>query len=57
MEIKYKKHMKELWKLAGEIGALGEADNAYAEVYAKLSQALDVAEEVKLIEYTEEDGD
>ena len=54
MKVKYSKHMLKLWKLAGEIGTLAEEDERYLKVYYKLAQALDVAEEGKLIEYKEE---
>ena len=53
-QIKYSKHMLKLWKLAGEIGTLGETDARYREVYERLSEALDAAEDTKLIEYKEE---
>lgn len=51
--MKYKKHMRELWELAGKIGTIGETDDRYAEVYRCLSDALDRAEENKLIVDTE----
>ena len=53
-DIKYSKHMLKLWNLAGEIGTLGETDARYREVYERLSEALDAAEDTKLIEYKEE---
>lgn len=53
METKFEKHMKELWELAGEIGAMGESDDRYAAVYQKLSEALDAAERTKLITNSE----
>lgn len=53
MDIKYSKHMLELWELTGEIGALGETNEKYAIVYEKLSLALDAAENVGLITYHE----
>lgn len=46
--------MKKLWALAGEIGTLGEDDKRYAQVYKKLSDALDVAEANGLIKNVEE---
>lgn len=46
--------MLDLWELAGEIGAKAENDPRYAAVYDKLSDALDIAEYVKLIEYKED---
>ena len=55
MEVKYKKHMKKLWALAGEIGSLGEIDGRYEAVYEKLSEALDKAESNGLITHTEEE--
>lgn len=48
-QVKYEKHMKKLWSLAGEIGTLGESDKRYAKIYRKLSDALDAAEETGLI--------
>lgn len=51
METRYSKHMLPLWKLAGEIGTIGEYDPRYAEVYKKLSEALDEAEATGLITY------
>lgn len=47
--MKFNKYMLELWELAGKIGSVGESDLAYAEVYKKLAEALDAAEEVGLI--------
>lgn len=59
MKIKYKKYMKKLWELAGEIGCEAEKNSknagAYSEVYKKLSEALDEAEYYELIEYKEEE--
>lgn len=49
METKFRKHMRRLWRLAGEIGTIGEDDGRYAAVYKKLSDALDKAEENDLI--------
>lgn len=49
MSVRYLKFMLQLWKLAGEIGTKGEKDPRYAEVYRKLSEALDVAESNGLI--------
>lgn len=57
MLVKYAPKLKKLWNLAGEIGTLGETDARYAEVYAKLSDALDAAEQTGLIKYEEEDID
>jgi hypothetical protein len=54
METKFEKYMKTLWELAGEVGTLGETDDRYAAVYAKLSDALDVAEQTGLITNTED---
>jgi len=56
MNTKFEKHMEALWKLAGEIGTLGESDQRYAAVYAKLSEALDEAEATGLI-VNEDDTD
>jgi hypothetical protein len=52
--VKITKLMIKLWKLAGEIGAESEVDPRYAEVYKHLSYALDAAEQVGLITYSEE---
>lgn len=55
MQVKYQKHMRALWRLAGEIGTLAECDvKGYAAVYEKLSLALDTAESVGLINYVDE---
>lgn len=55
MNVKYKKHMKKLWSLAGEIGTLAESDKRYETVYMKLADALDAAESTGLITHTEEE--
>lgn len=55
MKVKYSKHMKELWQLAGKIGALAKANPKYGQVYDKLSDALDEAEAVNLVQYSEEE--
>lgn len=55
MQVKYCKLMKKLHNLAGEIGTLGETNEAYAGVYAKLSDALDIAEYEGLITYTDDE--
>lgn len=49
MQTKFAKHLQPLWKLAGEIGSIGEDDARYGAVYEKLSDALDAAEEQGLI--------
>jgi hypothetical protein len=50
MQLVYQKHMRALWRLAGDIGTLGENGNdSYAAVYEKLSDALDIAEATGLI--------
>ena len=50
MDMVYKKHMRALWRLAGEIGTLAvNGDNRYSPVYEKLSDALDKAEATGLI--------
>ena len=54
MSVKYSKFMLTLWELAGEIGTKGEKDERYAEVYERLSEALDVAEEMGLITHKED---
>lgn len=54
MKVVYKKQMLELWELAGEIGTIAERDDRYAEVYRHLSNALDAAEDNKLIVNEEE---
>lgn len=46
---KFGKNIQALYELAGEVGTLGENDPRYADVYAKLSDALDAAEEAGLI--------
>jgi hypothetical protein len=51
--VKYKKLMKKLWNLAGEVGTLGEKDERYSEVYTKLADALDIAELNGLIQNEE----
>lgn len=48
-KVKDCKLIKKLHALAGEIGTLGEYDNRYSDVYRKLSDALDVAEQNGLI--------
>lgn len=53
MQTKFKPHMKALWELAGKIGTKGETNTQYADVYKRLSDALDVAEAVGLIENNE----
>lgn len=55
MDIKYAKFMRELWKLTDEIGGKGETDDRYAQVYMKLSGALNTAESNGLITYIETD--
>lgn len=50
-DIKYAPEIKELWELAGKIGCIAEDDFRYKNVYIKLSEALNVAEEVGLIYY------
>ena len=57
MQTKFAKHMKALHMLAGEVGTLGEEDGRYAEVYTKLSDALDIAEQVGLITNVEAEGE
>jgi hypothetical protein len=54
MLVKYAPKIEALWELAGEIGTLGEKDARYEEVYRKLSDALDAAEDTGLIKYEEE---
>lgn len=54
MKVKYEKLMLKLWRIAGEIGELGENDIRYSLVYNEVSKALDVAEKVELITYKEE---
>ena len=49
--IKYKKFILKLWKLTEKIGCQAEIDNRYADIYDKLLEALDIAEEAKLIEF------
>lgn len=41
--------IKQLYELAGEIGALAETDDRYIQVYKKLADALDAAELVGLL--------
>lgn len=55
MLVKYGTKMENLFKLTGEIGTLAETDARYEEVYQKLSDALDAAEDTGLIKY-EDDG-
>lgn len=52
----HSKLIKRLMDLSGEIAVRGEKDKAYARVYKKLSDALDIAVECKLIDYTEEEN-
>lgn len=47
------KFIQQLWELAGEIGTMGETDDRYAAVYEKLSEALHITEEQKLITFDE----
>ena len=56
MQVKYSKHMRALWRLAGEIGTIAENENGkqYGAVYEKLSDALDAAESVGLITHVDE---
>lgn len=56
MQVKYQKHMRALWRLAGEIGTIAEneTDRRYAAVYEKLSDALDQAEGMGLITHVDE---
>lgn len=56
MKVKYQKHMRALWGIAGEIGTIAEneTDRRYSAVYEKLSEALDQAESVGLITHVEE---
>lgn len=55
MLVKYSNLMRKLHNIAGEIGTLGETDERYATVYAKLSDALDAAEYEGLIAYSEDE--
>jgi hypothetical protein len=56
MKTNFEPLMEDLWKLAGEIGTKAEKENdkRYSKVYAKISEALDVAEAEGLIENKEE---
>lgn len=55
MEVKYKRHMKELLELAGKIGRLGSKDPRYIDVYDDLAVALDTEELNGLIIIEEEE--
>ena len=55
MKVKFKKHMEQLYNLAGEIGELAESDYRYVEVYSYIASAIDIAESNNLIVYKEEE--
>lgn len=54
MQLINNKLIEQLWKLTGEIGTKAETNSKYEEVYIKLSEALDIAEQNNLIQYRQE---
>lgn len=54
--MKYGRHLRSLHNLSNEIGQYAEVDSRYFEIYDKLIEALELAEELELITTGDEIG-